>query len=462
MKDKVKKYIYENNLLNKGERVLVALSGGPDSVCLLHILYSLKEELQIDLGAMHINHMLRGEEAKEDSIYTKNLCDKLGIKYYVREINIEKIAKERGISSETCGREERYKAFAEVCNLDGFQKTAVAHNANDQAETVLMRMMRGTGLEGLTGIKAEREGGIIRPILCLNRDEIERYCEEKGLNPRIDKSNYERVYNRNKVRLDILPYMRENFNEDIINALNRMAMLLQKDNEFIDEYCRRKYDEYCIFNKDSITINKNLFIKEKEAIFTRIIKMAFKNIGESYQNFEMKHIYEIANLIDKNTGKQVHLTNNIIAENLYGDILLKKKVSEIKEEYEVRVEKGNIPTSVEFGQYKVFFEIINKKNNIEFSNNYLIKCFDYDKIEESIFIRNRKSGDKMVPLGMKGSKKIKDILMDLKVPRQQRDYIPVVCFDDKISWLVGLRTSQEFKITKDTKIILKIIFVEGE
>ena len=196
MKDKVKKYIDDNGLINKNDKILVALSGGPDSVCMLHMLYRLKVELGIELGAMHINHMLRGVEAKEDSIYTEKLCNELGIEYYVREIDIDKIAKEKGISLEVCGREERYTAFREICKEHNYNKLAVAHNANDQAETVLMRMMRGAGLEGLTGIKAKREDGVIRPILCLNREEIEKYCEEYMLNPRIDKSNYERVYSR--------------------------------------------------------------------------------------------------------------------------------------------------------------------------------------------------------------------------------------------------------------------------
>ena len=175
MLDKVERYILENNLIEKKDKILVALSGGPDSVCLLHILYKLIKEFDIEVGAIHINHMLRGKESDGDEKYIENLCGKLGIKYYVKRIDIEHIANSTGVSLEVAGRNERYKAFNQIRKEHNYNKVAVAHNANDQAETVLMRMMRGTGLEGLTGIKAKREDGIIRPILCLNRYEIERY-----------------------------------------------------------------------------------------------------------------------------------------------------------------------------------------------------------------------------------------------------------------------------------------------
>ena len=264
MLDKVINYIKENELIQKGDKILVALSGGPDSVCLLHILYGLKDKFNLTLGAIHINHMLRDEEAYNDERYIIKLCDELGINHYVKRINIEYVAKVANVSLEVAGRNERYKAFEEIRGKYGYNKIAVAHNANDQAETVLMRVMRGTGLEGLTGIKAKREDGIIRPILCLNRQEIEKYCEEKKLNPRIDASNYERIYSRNKIRLDILPYMKEHFNKDIVDTLNRMTILLQKDNEFIEEYSKKCYNIYCENRDGKLKISNELFKKEMD------------------------------------------------------------------------------------------------------------------------------------------------------------------------------------------------------
>ena len=459
MLDKVINYIKENKIIQQDDRILVALSGGPDSVCLLHMLYRIKDKFNLKLGAIHINHMLRGEEADKDENYIIDLCEQMGIKHYVKIINIEYIAKETNVSLETAGRNERYKAFEEIKIKDKYNKIAVAHNANDQAETILMRIMRGTGLEGLTGIKPQREGGIIRPILCLNRQEIEDYCEYNGLNPRIDASNYDRHYSRNRVRLDILPYMRDNFNKDIIDTLNRMTLLLQKDNEFIEEYSQKCYNIYCKKHNNKLEILKELFEKEMESIITRVVIIAFKEISKSYQNFEMKHIYEIVNLASRETGKKINLTNNIICENLYGNIVLSKNDNKYYNscvKTEIKLDKDNIIENIEFNNYIINFEVIENKKKEKFTKNNLIKLFNYDKIEKEILIRYRKDGDKIIPLGMSGSKKVKDIFINSKVPREERDNTPILCFDDKISWIVGYKTSQLFKIDSDTKMILKI------
>ena len=462
MLNKVREYILENELIDKGDNILVALSGGPDSVCLLHILARLRSEFNLRLGAIHINHLLRGEEAIEDENYTKELCRSLDVEIYVERIDIATIAEKEGQSIELAGREERYKAFNKIKEKFSYNKIAVAHNSNDQAETILMRLMRGSGLEGLTGIKAKREDGIIRPILCLNRNEIEGYCNEYKLEPRIDKSNYEKIYNRNKVRLDILPYMKENFNEDIIDTLNRMALLLQKDNEYLEEVATMAYRKYCKEEKDKIIVSKELFENEKEAITTRILKRSFKNISNSHKNFEMKHIVDIIELSKLGTNKEVHLTNGIVVQNIYGDIIFKQRKN--KEDNiklnEVYIKKEDFFNKIEFSKYEIGLQIISKKNNIEFSNNDLIKFFDYDKIEEGIIIRNRKDGDKMVPIGMKGTKKLKDIFINSKIPKEIRDIIPIVCFDEKIAWVVGVKVSEQFKVTSNTKQILKITFRE--
>lgn len=460
MLDKVRKYILQNELIEKGDSILIALSGGPDSVCLLHILNRLKTEFNLRLGAIHINHLLRGEEAIDDENYVKELCGILKIESYIERIDIATIAENEGQSIELAGREERYKAFNKIKKNFGYNKIAVAHNSNDQAETVLMRLMRGSGLEGLTGIKAKRDGGIIRPILCLNRNEIERYCEEYKLEPRIDKSNYEKIYNRNKVRLDILPYMKENFNEDIIETLNRMALLLQKDNEYLEKVATSGFNKYCEEKNNKIIVNKELFRNEEEAIITRILKMCFKSISNSYKNFEMKHIVDIMDLSKLGTNKEIHLTNGVVVQNIYGDIIFKqrKNKEDTIQAREVYIKKEDLTNEIEFSKYNIELQIISKKNNIEFSNNDLIKFFDYDKIEEGIIIRNRKDGDKMVPIGMKGTKKIKDIFINSKVPKENRDIIPIVCFDEKIAWIVGVKVSEQFKVTSNTKQILKITF----
>jgi len=462
--NKVKAFIIENNLIDKGDKVLVGLSGGPDSVCLLHILYKLKGDLEIELGAAHINHMLRGNEAIEDEEYSKRLCESLNVEFFSTRVNIHKISKEKGISEEMAGREERYSFFEKIKLEEGYNKIAIAHNLNDHAETVILNLMRGSGMEGLCGIRVKREGGIIRPILCLSRDEIENYCRINDLKPRIDKTNLENIYSRNKIRHDILPYMKKNFNGDIIETINRMSKLIQIDNDYLSKEVDIYYSKYCEKRSDSLIISKEAFSLDL-ALLTRLIRKSLFNFSEKYNNIEMKHIYEVIGLSKNTTNKRIYLPNNIICENIYGDIYLKDKIKVLskrdgEEEKEVIINKKDLNNiSIEYNEYIVEFKIINNlKNNIEFSNNVLIKYFDYDNIKEELKIRQRRNGDKMIPLGMKNSKKLKDIFINLKIPAEERNKIPLVIFDEEIAWIVGYRVSESFKVTNKTSRILKITF----
>ncbi len=419
-------YIKDNSLLDNGDKVLVGLSGGPDSVCLLHLLHSIKNTYSLKIGAAHINHMLRGDEALKDEEYAKNLCKSLGIEFYSTRLDIEKIAKERGVSTETAGRDERYRFFNEVKDKEGYTKIATAHNANDQAETIIMRMMRGTGLEGLGGIPVMRDGIYIRPILFLERKAIEDYCEGNNLNPRIDKTNLENIYSRNKIRLDILPYMKENFNPDVVKSINRIE----------------------------------LFNKEK-AIITRVVRKSLTTLSKSVYDFEMKHIKEVIELGNIGTNKRMDLPNGIYAENVYGEIYIKKKERLLKKETEVEnliLAKDDIDgKEVDFLGCLIQFKVENKEKNLKFNNNDLIKYFDYDKINEYVTVRKRKNGDRIIPLGMTGSKKLKDIFINMKVPKDYRDNIPVIQFDDEIAWVLGVKTSNTYKVTNQTKNILKVM-----
>lgn len=436
---------------------MVALSGGPDSVCLLYILIKLRETLGIEIGAAHLNHMLRGEDALGDEEYVNKLCKDLNIPCYIKQVDINKYARENKLSSEMAGRSVRYDFFDEIISKYGFNKIATAHNANDQAETILFRLMRGTGLEGLGGIKVSRDNKIIRPILCLSRNEVEDYIEKEGLNPRIDKTNFEKVYNRNKIRLDILPYIKKHFNADIVQTLNRMSTLLQKDNDYLERSAYKYYEKNCLKSKEHFILKKELF-NEEEAITSRVIRNALTEYSKSNYDFEMKHISEIIHLARKNSGKKIDLPNKIYAENIYGDIYIKKRIKKqkIDNKNEIVINKNDINgKKVEFHNYKLEFSIIDN-NNLIYKKNSLKKFFDFDLIENFIVIRKRKDGDKMIPLGMKGTKKIKDIFIDAKVPKEQRDYIPIIEFDNNIAWLTGIKVSDEYKVNNNSKNILMI------
>lgn len=453
-------FIINNNLLKSGDGVVVALSGGPDSVCLLNLLCEIKEEMNLKIAAAHVNHMLRGEAADEDEKYAEDMCKNLGIKFFSKRVDVDNYAKMRGVSSETAGREVRYAFFEEIRNELGFEKVATAHNANDQAETILMRIMRGTGLEGLAGIPVKRDDIFIRPILFMVREDIEEYCEKHKLNPRIDKTNLERLYSRNKIRLDILPYMKKNFNSDVVEAINRMAILLQQDNEYIMEEVNKCYKDNCIVSPNEVVITEKVF-EYNSAVTNRIIRKAIKQVSGSNYDVEMKHIHDVILLNTLQTNKKIDLPNGLCAKNVYGDIHIKKRENKQKSKMlEVVFEKKQLINgkNVEFMEYLFNFEVINKDNikNIDSIKNNNVKYFDFNNINGNIIIRNRRNGDKIIPLGMKGSKKLKKLFIDMKIPQEQRDSFPIIQFGDDIAWVVPIKMADKFKVRSTTEKILKI------
>jgi tRNA(Ile)-lysidine synthase len=450
-----------------GEKIIVAVSGGPDSICLLHLLNSIKEEFRLEMYAAHVNHCLRGEESEGDEVYVRSFCDSIGIPLYSKKVDINEYAKVKKLSSETAGREVRYSFFKELSEELKADKIALAHNANDQAETMLMRIMRGTGIEGLKGIKPVREGVYIRPILFLTRKEIEKYCKENQLNPRIDSSNLQNIYNRNKIRLELIPYIQENFNKDIILSLNRLSMLITADNDFIEHESELRYDKYRKRDHERITLIKEAF-KENEAIVTRMVRMAIRDLTGNLNNLEAKHVYDVVSLQTQGTGKIIMLPGGILAENTYGDMnfYCKKEEALIRVEAFEKMGVDRLREAEEKGTKVqiclaglnciVEFSVMEKEKDINLKKDGLTKFFDYDKVKDDIIVRTRKEGDKFTPYGMKGQKKLKDFFMDEKIPKEKRNIIPLLCFDGEIAWVVGYRVSEKFKVTKDTAKVLKV------
>lgn len=460
MIEKVKKYIEVHKMINHGDKIVVAVSGGPDSMCLLYMLNIIKHSYNIQLYVAHVNHCLRDSESDEDEEYVKKFCEKNDIPFYVKRVDINKICAEKKISSETAGRMERYEFFQELINALKAQKVALAHNSNDQAETMLMRIMRGTGIEGLRGIRPVREEHYIRPLLILSRNEIEDFCKEKSISPRIDSSNMKNIYNRNKIRLELIPYIQENFNKDIIPTLNRLNEIVTVDADYLDEVSKKIFNENCTIENKRVIINKRCF-NENKAILTRVIRKSISEVKGNTTNIETVHIYDVISLYNQGTGKHIMLPDRIVAENIYGCIHIyrKEESDKVKNEInEIAISKKDISDKNKFqliyDEYYFTFEVIDTNENIK-SDDFL-KFFDYDKIKNTIEIRKRKDGDKFIPIGMKGSKKLKDFYIDLKIPKEERDEIPLICFDGHIAWILDYRVSEIFKIDKFTKNVLKI------
>lgn len=265
MKNKVLNTIKKYNLIQENDKIVIGVSGGPDSMCLLHILNGLKEKLNFEIVVAHINHMIR-KEAEEETQYVKNFCDKLGIKCYIKRIDVIDKSNKEKIGTEEAGRKARYDFFEEVLNIVNANKIATAHNENDNAETVLMNIFRGAGTSGLKGIEPIRDNKYIRPIIECERSEIEEYCRVNKLQPKIDKTNLENVYTRNKIRNVLIPEIKKEFNPNIVESLNKLSILARQENNFIQEYAKNIMENELIVEKDLENLQQSRNEKQNNKI----------------------------------------------------------------------------------------------------------------------------------------------------------------------------------------------------
>ena len=307
--DKILETISKYNMIKSGEKVVVAVSGGPDSMALLNTLINLKEKLQCELVVAHVNHMIRSV-ADSETEYVKEFCKSKGIECFVKKIDVISLANEQKIGTEEAGRNVRYEFFDEVFNKVNADKIAIAHNANDNAETVLMNVLRGTGISGLKGIEPVRDNKYIRPLIETERADIEMYCEEMELNPKYDESNKDNTYTRNKIRNVLIPFLKEEFNPSVVEGLNRLSSLASQENKYIEEIVNKEYANILV-STDSreIVLKLKEFNALDEFIKGRIILLCVFNLFGSTKGIEKKHIEDIIKLCERNIGNK-YLTPN--------------------------------------------------------------------------------------------------------------------------------------------------------
>ena len=312
MKNKVLETINKYNLIENGDKLVLGVSGGPDSISMLHILDKIRKDIKIKLNfeivVVHINHMIR-EEAKEDELYVKNYCDKNNIEFYSKSIDVKKLANNNKIGTEEAGRNARYTFFNEILEKTNSNKIAIAHNKNDNAETMIMNIIRGSGVSGLKGIEPKR-GIYIRPLIECERAEIEKYCEENKLNPRIDKTNFENDYTRNKIRNIVIPYIKKEFNPNIINTLERLSNLIKEEETYIEKQVLDVYNNILIEQKEKeIILDLRKFNIQEKVIKARLVLYTITRLLETSQGIEKIHIEDIIKLCSNNIGNK-YLTPN--------------------------------------------------------------------------------------------------------------------------------------------------------
>ncbi len=456
MKEKALKTIRNYNLIDKGDQIVIGVSGGPDSMVLLYLLLDIRKYIPFDVHVAHVNHGVRGKAAHEDEEFVKRICEDLNLSFYNIRVDMNKYAKDHNMTAEEAGRKLRYGFFREVLKKQGKGKIAVAHNRNDQAETLLMRFMRGTGIYGLKGIPYKR-GNVIRPLLDISREEIEAYVEKNKIRTRLDKTNLEPIYNRNKIRLELIPYIEENFNPNIVETLARFSKLISIESDYLDELTSDFYLKVVKKrDKGSIILDRGKFNLLHKSMQQRIIRNAIEDIQGSLQGFTEKHINNIMSLfLEGDTGKTIHLIHNIIAKTSYMDLIIEKKKHLEVKDYSHRL-NINGSTYVEELDCYLKTKVLSKEEcEIDFSNRF-IKYFDYDMMSNCLHVRNRRDGDRFNPIGMKGRKKLKDFFIDEKIPKEKRDLIPLIVNGEDIIWILGYRISNKYKVTEKTKNIIII------
>lgn len=303
LKKEVLKTIKKYNLINEGDKIVIGVSGGPDSICLLHILNSLKDELKIKIYVAHVNHMIR-EVADQETKYVQNFCRNLGIECFVKKVDILKLANEEKKGTEETGRNVRYEFFNEVLDKTASNKIATAHNSNDKAETVILNILRGSGISGLKGIEANRDKKYIRPLIEIERNEIEEYCIENNLNPKYDESNNENIYHRNKVRNEIIPYIKKEFNQNIVKTINRLSEVATEENDYMQRLTCEKFDEISKKDNEDIILNLKQFNELDLVIKRRLILYTINEVLHTTNGIEKVNIDDIIKLCKNNIGNK--------------------------------------------------------------------------------------------------------------------------------------------------------------
>jgi len=445
---KVLRFIKENELYSPGEKVLVALSGGPDSVFLLHFFNKFKNKFKIEIGAVHINHRLRGNDSERDELFCKAICDELSVPLYILRKDIKSYSKEKKISLEVAGRKIRYEFFEKISSENKYDKIVTAHNADDNAETVLLNLIKGTGIKGIAGIPVKRNN-IVRPILSLTKKEILDYLNENQFEYRVDESNLSNDFERNFLRNEVIPLIQKNINPAFSNSALNTSLNLQRLNLGLAAIVSSLKSTVKVKFNRSVSIPIDFIKSENKFIISYTIKeLIDENFSVKLESNDLKKIFM---LVKKQSGKSEELSENLIALKERNEIRIVKK-SALKNSNEKKISTGS---EIKIAR-KTFsiFEVTRSEVKIGKSKN--IEYISADELSSDFIVRIWTEGDKFFPIGMQGSKKISDYLNDIKINSFEKKEQLVLENHGSIVWVIGKRLDDRFKLTPNTKKVLKL------
>lgn len=489
---KVRDFVEKHHLIRAGDLLVAGISGGADSVCLFYLLRELQKNLDFRFIAVHVNHNLRGEEAVRDEKFVEKLCESEGLPCRIVRKDVERIAREQGLTLEEAGRKARYEAFEQILAQENGTKIVLAHHKDDQAETMLHHLARGTGIGGLCALKPVY-GNRIRPLLCLERMEIEQYLHKSGRTWQTDSTNLDDTYTRNKIRHHIVSYLCQEINPRTVEHMAGTAGELGEVEELLAALTAELAARTVERSSDYSIISEDLR-KEPGILQRRVFLEEIKWVAGSGKDFTRTHAEDIQGLWEKQVGKQIMLPRQVTARRGYGGICIVKERKARKSppdsgqagrgewEYnggeEIVLFPGNQKKEIFTGEYIFSYQLISPQSDPsgfhaagacgEADNNLIsykfhvieekkyTKWLDYDKMKDKVVIRHRNPGDRISILPSGGSKKLKDYLIDRKIPRQERDGLWLLAAGQEVLWIIGDRIGEKYKVTDTTRQILYI------
>ena len=462
MLDKVKTWINNYQLIKPGSRILAACSGGPDSLALVHILHRLKAEYGFSVAVAHVNHMLR-PEAAEEAEFVEAFATSLGLTCSVTNINVLAYSKANKISSqEEAARLLRYQYLRRIAAEWGGAQIATGHHRDDQVETVLLNFLRGAGSGGLRGMKP-LNGDVMRPLLAVSRPEIEAYCEEQGLQPRHDSTNFTTEYRRNRIRLELLPALEESYNPAIREAIWRLASLVGAEHDYICGEAAKLWGKVATAG-DSITIESQGLAALPVALQRELIRQAIEKKRGALTGISFEHVEKLLTMVlsSGTVGSLLTLPGGLIARKTYTGLVVENGVLYQPQPVPAkRVEPVAlvVPGSTTIGSSTIVAELVTA---LPLKKGENTAVFDLEKLILPLIVRSRLPGDRFRPRGLNGSKKLKNFLIDHKVPEAVRDDVPIVVDQQEIIWVAGYRQSEHGRIGETTKKILQLSITKQE
>ena len=442
----------KHKLFKKGERILVGFSGGADSTALMLALWHMKSKFGFSLLAAHVNYNLRGEDSKKDEDFIKQFCFKRNISLVVKDV---KVTTESNL--ENHAREIRFKYFKELKKIYKVNKIALGHNRKDQVETMLYRLFRGTGYTGIKGI-SPITGNIIHPLLSFSRNDIVEYLNNENINWREDRSNADNTFSRNKIRNELIPWIQEKLNPQVIDKLYNAAEIFTETDDILQELAKRRLLKAQIrHTKNEYRFDIKIICKTRSILRFYLYKEIYSRFQKDSKDFYHSNFEEIESILNSAGSKMISLPHNIKVLKEYNDLIFTDDVSNHEVDVKNVKEITNLRNRLTFEDYRIIMKKLKKmpSKRYPFEDKYTT-FIDLDKTAFPLFLRHRQPGDSFIPLGMEHSKKIKDFFIDEKIPKFERDKVLILCDEDKIIWVAGHRIDNRVLTDKSTTNILMV------